>query len=294
MARATHWLVTRTSGVSVRSAIIAGIVVFITLAAAGAGLAVVLYETLLSGVHRASSARMDSIAKVLATDGVEALSPDLFETNQQIVAVQVITPGGHVPRRSLSAPTTPLVSIEEIGDGVHVGMPVRTSSYGDVYYSVATFDAPGRGRYSVLVAEGNQEIASTVRSVSIVLMAAAPIVVAASAAVTFVLVRRSMRSVDDIRSRVAEISMSDLAERVPVHPGRDEIAALAVTMNDMLERLEVGHDAQRRFVGDASHELRSPITAMISALEVAEAHPHLMTVESVTAAVLPEARRMRN
>jgi signal transduction histidine kinase len=293
MARATNWLVTHTSGVSVRSAIVAGIVVFITLAAAGAGLAVVLYETLLSGVHRASSERMDTIANVLATDGLEALSPDLLETNQQILAVQIITPGGRVARRSLSAPTTPLVSIEEIGDGVHVGVPLHSSLYGDVYYSVATFDAPGGGRYSVLVAEGNQEIASTVVSVSIVLIAAAPVVVAASASVTFVLVRRSMRSVDEIRSRVAEISMSDLAERVPVHPGRDEIAALAVTMNDMLERLEVGHDAQRRFVGDASHELRSPITAMISALEVADAHPHLMTVESVTATVLPEARRMQ-
>ena len=52
---------------------------------------------------------------------------------------------------------------------------------------------------------------------------------------------------------MADISASDLAERVPVPQSRDEIAALATTMNEMLARVEAGHTAQRRFVGDASH-----------------------------------------
>ncbi len=77
-----------------------------------------------------------------------------------------------------------------------------------------------------------------------------------------------MRSVDDIRSRVADITTSDLTGRVPVPDSRDEIAALAVTMNEMLARVEAGHAAQQRFVGDASHELRSPLATIISALEV--------------------------
>jgi signal transduction histidine kinase len=92
---------------------------------------------------------------------------------------------------------------------------------------------------------------------------------------------------------VAEISTSYLAERVPVPVGRDEISALAVTMNEMLARLEAGHKAQQRFLGDASHELRSPLSTIISGLEVAEAHPELLDAELAVDTLLPEAHRMR-
>jgi signal transduction histidine kinase len=102
-----------------------------------------------------------------------------------------------------------------------------------------------------------------------------------------------MQSVDDIRSRVADITTSDLTERVPVPGSRDEVAALAVTMNEMLARIEAGHDAQRRFVGDASHELRSPLTTIISALEVAVAHPEVLGGELATTTLMPEALRMK-
>jgi signal transduction histidine kinase len=119
------------------------------------------------------------------------------------------------------------------------------------------------------------------------------VVIAVSAGATYVLVRRSMQSVDDIRSRVADITTSDLTERVPVPGSRDEVAALAVTMNEMLARIEAGHDAQRRFVGDASHELRSPLTTIISALEVAVAHPEVLGGELATTTLMPEALRMK-
>jgi signal transduction histidine kinase len=74
---------------------------------------------------------------------------------------------------------------------------------------------------------------------------------------------------------------------------RDEISALAVTMNEMLSRLQAGHQAQQRFLGDASHELRSPLTTIISGLEVARAHPELLDAELATNTLLPEAHRMR-
>ena len=115
-----------------------------------------------------------------------------------------------------------------------------------------------------------------------------------SAAVTYLLVARSLRSVDAIRTRVADISTSDLGERVPVPTNYDEISALAVTMNEMLARIESGHDAQRRFVGDASHELRSPVAAILSALDVAAAHPELLNEELATSTLRPEAQRMES
>src|SRR6185312_11911178 len=122
---------------------------------------------------------------------------------------------------------------------------------------------------------------------------AAPIVIGVSALATYLLVRRSMQSVDDIRSRVADITTSDLTGRVPVPGSRDEIAALAVTMNEMLARVEAGHTAQQRFVGDASHELRSPLTTIISALEMAVTHPELLSGELAAGTLIPEAQRMK-
>ncbi|WP_330220906.1 HAMP domain-containing protein [Mycobacteroides abscessus] len=62
-----------------------------------------------------------------------------------------------------------------------------------------------------------------------------------------------------MRSRVSEISASDLSERVPVPDRADEISALAATMNKMLEKKKIESMTSRRFVGDASHELRSPL-----------------------------------
>ena len=80
---------------------------------------------------------------------------------------------------------------------------------------------------------------------------------------------------------------------MPVPYGRDEISALAMTMNEMLARLEVGHNIQRQFVGDASHELRSPLATIISALEVAQAHPELLDQELAEGTLIPEAQRMQ-
>ncbi|HKV22234.1 MAG TPA: HAMP domain-containing sensor histidine kinase [Mycobacterium sp.] len=279
-------------GISARSALVAATVVFVALTAAGAILAAVLYRSMLLGIDSTAAARVGEVAAVLEAGGAAGLDPDLLATDERILAVQVITPRGTVVRRSASAPDEPMVPISEIGDGLHIGMPEQESPYGQIRFSAQTVDGPG-GRYTVLVGEGSQVVFATVKAVVIALALAAPIVVAVSAAMTYLLVSRSMRSVDDIRTRVAEISTSDLTERVPVPEKRDEISALALTMNEMLARIEAGHSAQQRFVGDASHELRSPLTTIISALEVAVAHPDLLNSELAKTTLIPEAHRMQ-
>jgi signal transduction histidine kinase len=65
-------------------------------------------------------------------------------------------------------------------------------------------------------------------------------------------------------------------------------------MNEMLARIEAGHEAQRRFVGDASHELRSPVAAIISALDVTAVHPELLDEELAATTLRPEAHRMES
>lgn len=70
-----------------------------------------------------------------------------------------------------------------------------------------------------------------------------------------------------VRKTAAELTERDLTRRIPVE-GRDDIAALAETFNGMLDRLEQAFAAQRVFVDDAGHELRTPITIVRGHLEL--------------------------
>jgi signal transduction histidine kinase len=87
------------------------------------------------------------------------------------------------------------------------------------------------------------------------------------------LVGRSLRQVERIRGQVARINAERLDGRVEVPPTKDELEALALTMNTMLERLQASDREQRQFVSDASHELRSPLATLSAGVEIAAADP---------------------
>ncbi|QWB28474.1 ATP-binding protein [Streptomyces koelreuteriae] len=78
---------------------------------------------------------------------------------------------------------------------------------------------------------------------------------------------RILKPVRVVRSAAAQLTEQGLTRRIPVH-GNDDIAALAVTFNGMLDRLERAFAAQREFVDDAGHELRTPITIVRGHLEL--------------------------
>jgi len=101
-------------------------------------------------------------------------------------------------------------------------------------------------------------------------------------------VGRALRPVEAIRARVDQITAAQLDQRVPEPATSDEIARLARTMNAMLARLEESADRQRRFVADASHELRSPLARMRAELEVDRAHPETADPASTADSVLTE------
>ncbi|MCG5433323.1 HAMP domain-containing histidine kinase [Mycobacterium sp. MYCO198283] len=272
---------------------VAASVVLVAYGLAAAGLALILYRSLLSGVDDAAAARVQDVVAGLRFDPVPELDAALLTTDQRIVAVQVLDSAGTVVRRSPTAPAVPLVDPTSLGEVLRVGLPDRFAGDGDIRVGGQTVST-ATGRYTVLVGAGSEAVESTVKTVVVLLAGAAPIIALVSAAVTYGLVRRSLLSVDAIRARVAAISTSDLTERVPVPSSRDEISALATTMNAMLARIEAGHAAQRRFVGDASHELRSPVAAILSALDVAAAHPELLDEHLAASTLRREAQRMQS
>ncbi|HXA62858.1 MAG TPA: HAMP domain-containing sensor histidine kinase [Streptosporangiaceae bacterium] len=91
---------------------------------------------------------------------------------------------------------------------------------------------------------------------------------------TWFMVGRTLRPIETISAQLAEISGTDLSRRVPQPSGDDEIARLARTANETLDRLERCVEEQRRFAADASHELRTPITGLRAELESALMYPH--------------------
>ena len=126
-----------------------------------------------------------------------------------------------------------------------------------------------------------QEAVDTVRTS---MLTGLPLMLLVVAGVTWLVTRRALRPVEGIRQEMAAITASeDLSRRVPEPDSGDEIARLARTTNETLTVLEASVDRQRRFVADASHELRSPIASLRTQLEVGEAHPELLDVPGAVA-----------
>lgn len=98
-----------------------------------------------------------------------------------------------------------------------------------------------------------------------------------------------LRPVKRVTRTARSISESDLSRRIPAE-GHDEIAELAATFNRMLDRLEQAFGLQRRFVDDAGHELRTPITIVRGHLELLDDDP--LERERTVALVLDELDRM--
>ncbi|MEV0849168.1 HAMP domain-containing sensor histidine kinase [Streptomyces sp. NPDC049954] len=123
-----------------------------------------------------------------------------------------------------------------------------------------------------------------VGTASTVMLIGLPVLLAVVATVTWLVTRRALRPVESIRREMAAITASqDLGRRVPEPGTHDEIAALARTTNETLSALESSVERQRRFVADASHELRSPIASLRTQLEVGAAHPELLDVDGAVA-----------
>ena len=152
----------------------------------------------------------------------------------------------------------------------------------------------GTPKYAIVVGTNLENVdrvaATTVRSLVIGL----PVLLALIAVVTWLIVDRTLRPVEAIRSEVADIGGGDLHRRVPEPTSGDEIGRLARTMNAMLDRLESADVAQAHFVSDASHELRTPIAVIRHELEVGLRSDNPELLREIAGEVLDENLRMQH
>lgn len=144
----------------------------------------------------------------------------------------------------------------------------------------------------VVVGRSLDSVAETTGTVIGLLAIATPLLIAVVGFTTFIVVGRALTPVEKMRRQVDSVTGTNLDQRVDDPQSEDEIGRLARTMNAMLERLDNSQRAQRQFISDASHELKSPLAALRQYAEVADAHPDRFTSAELVDAMLDEGGRL--
>jgi signal transduction histidine kinase len=201
--------------------------------------------------------------------------------------VQVIDARGNVVQSAPGTPATQLFALNPEGELVPVS-GFLANRYEIVQRIV---NAPG-GDYRVIAASPLDEVRTSVQALASNLWLGIPLLVVLVGLVTWWLVGRALHPVERMRQEVEEISHTTLHRRVDEPATGDEVARLAHTMNDMLDRLEAAQTTQRQFVSDASHELRSPLATIRTSVEVAKLHPQGADWPDVATTVLHESERL--
>lgn len=156
------------------------------------------------------------------------------------------------------------------------------------------YDVPARGeRWMIRVMTVHRPMADAMGALRLIILVAAPVVIALLVFGGYALTRRWLRPLDLMVAEANRITVDDLGRRLPVVNEHDEVGRLAGVFNVTLERLEASFGALDRFVADASHELRTPLTTLRSVGEVGLRKGR--TVEEyreIIASMLEEAQRL--
>lgn len=145
----------------------------------------------------------------------------------------------------------------------------RDTPAGTMQWGRATVDGEDRAMLVVVnfTAGAQSEVNGVMRTLTVLSLAGLTF----AGVVSWLVAGRILRPVRLVHEAAAEITERDLTRRIPV--GDDDVAGLAATFNRMLDRLESAFEAEQRFVDDAGHELRTPITIIRGHLELMDEDP---------------------
>jgi two-component system OmpR family sensor kinase len=183
------------------------------------------------------------------------------------LSIEVLDRHGRVLARSLSLGGS-LLPTRLVGRVIADGKPVYADDrLGDRRLRLYVAPLPVAGGAAsggaVIVAGTTREIEATLDRLHLFALLSALAAAAFAGVASFLLVRRALRPLERLSTGAAEVERTgDVTRRLPEPGSRDEVGRLAATLNRMLSALERARETERRFLADASHELRTPVTAL--------------------------------
>lgn len=232
----------------------------------------------------------------------EALRTTVREVQFQDLDIVILTESGQVLARSRRegegrAPAggedwaddlQPI--LESLGEGPGPSLSTLSPSSGGFRVRLQPLSL-GDGRFTVAGIYPLAEVEQTLHRIRHLFLVSIPLLILMAGAGAWFLARRSFAPITAMAGRAAEISANTLHERLPV-VADDELGALAKVLNDLLDRLQESFEQERRFVADASHELRSPTAILRSEADVTLSRSHRTEAEyRESMAVIQDAAR---
>lgn len=229
---------------------------------------------------------------VVSLTDAERLPDEL--TSPDGILVQVIDGAGRITHATTG--TDRLVPLLNPGERAAVIREDRArfldgAPYGIPHMLRARVLSADRG-LTVVVARPFSEVQASLTTAGHVLLVGTPLLLMLLAGAGWVIIGRTLRPIAALRRGAEEITDTARSRRLPVPEAHDEVHSLAVTLNDMLARLEKADARQRALVSDAAHELRSPLASIRLQLEVALGHPHGQDWQETAEGVLEDTMRL--
>jgi signal transduction histidine kinase len=264
------------------------------LAVALAGLAVLLITSLsLTLDHGLDVSARQTAREVAALVDANRL-PNPVPVAAGTAVVQVVDADGRIVAASAGAdrlvpllPDTKATTLARSHNGVMLdGRPLGLPEL------LRVVAVAGKHRETVIAAVSDDAVHDTLTTVTHILLIGTPLLLVLMIWVSWVITGSTLRPITALRRGAEKVTAAAGPRRLPVPEARDEVHSLAVTLNDMLSRLDTAQQRQRRFVSDTAHELRSPIASMRAQLEVALDHPESQQWEDTARDVLTDTLRL--
>jgi len=182
-------------------------------------------------------------------------------------SIAIVDPNGHIKVDTMPRSLRPRIDELATGD-THEAHEASTANATYLTY-VAKVGTP-QGTWRVVAARNQDSNMLVLDRLSVALFIGAGILVAGFAFASYILARAALRPVNSMRRQADRLSGGHSDELLPLGPARDELSALATTLNNLIGQLRASADRERQMVSDASHELRTPLAVLQGELELAE------------------------
>jgi signal transduction histidine kinase len=256
---------------------------------------------LLVNVLRVSLTRgLDDTARqgareVAALAGAHHL-PDPVPVANGTLTVQVLDSRGRIIHASPGADRlVPLLSPAVAAASAHTGgARLLSGAPFGIPALLRVVAVPAGGHQIVIAAVSYAQVSDSLAAVGQAALIGTPLLFGLLVLATWLITGAALRPIEELRRGSQEITGTAIAlgRTLPVPEARDAVHNLAVTLNDMLARLEAAQQRRRAMLSDAAHELRSPIASIRTQLEVAVDHPEAVDWQQTAAGVLADTLRL--